>query len=68
MIEHGSKAVSHMCTSLLIPILPFLLHAFVIIWFVAIGMFMASIGENEYNIYYDEDESGIKCFVTIDIM
>ena len=63
MIEHGSKAVSHMCTSLFIPIIPFLLHACVIIWFVTIGCYMASIGEKEYNIYYDEDQKGNKTFL-----
>ena len=59
MIEHGSKAVSNMCTSLFFPIIPFFLHACVIAWFLAIGCYMASIGEKEYNIHYDEDQLGI---------
>ena len=58
MIEHGSKAVSNMCSSLFIPIIPFILHAAVIVWFLAIGCYMASISEKEYNIYYDEDQTG----------
>ena len=60
MIEHGSKAVSNMLSSMFVPIIPFLLHAVVIVWFVGIGCYMASIGEQEYNIYYDEDETGNK--------
>ena len=63
MIEHGSKAVSNMCTSLFVPIIPFVLHAGVILWFVAIGCYMASIGKQEYNIYYDEDERGNQNFI-----
>ena len=58
MIEHGSKAVSNMLSSMFVPIIPFLLHAVVIVWFVGVGCYMASIGEQEYNISYDEDESG----------
>ena len=58
MIEHGSKAVSNMCSSLFIPIIPFILHAAVIVWFLAIGCYMASISKKEYNIYYDEDQTG----------
>ena len=58
MIEHGSKAVSSMCSSLFIPIIPFILHAAVIVWFLAIGCYMASISKKEYNIYYDQDQTG----------
>jgi hypothetical protein len=63
MIEHGSKAVSNMCSALFVPIIPFLLHAGVILWFVAVGCYMASIGKQEYNIYYDEDERGNQKFI-----
>ena len=59
MIEHGSKAVSNMCSSLVFPLFPFFLHACVVVWFVFIGMHLASITEKQYNVYYDQDQKGI---------
>ena len=58
MIEHGSKAVSHMLCSLLFPVIPFVLHCCVIIWFLVAGMYMSSIREKKFTVYYDEDEVG----------
>ena len=68
MIEHGSKAVSHMLCSLLFPVIPFILHCIVIIWFVVAGMYMASIRVKKFTVYYDEDEVGkifVRSFLTI---
>ena len=64
MIEHGSKAVSQMLCSLVFPILPFFLHACVVAWFVLTGMYMASIRQTKYIVYYDEDQIGKIILIT----
>ena len=58
MIEHGSKAVSNMLSSVVVPLIPFILHTAVILWFVFLGMYLASMGEKQYNVHYDQDQTG----------
>ena len=58
MIEHGSKAISHMLCSLTFPVLPFFLHGIVVLWFVLTGMYIASIREQKFTAYYDKDQRG----------
>ena len=59
MIEHGSKAVSHMLCSLFFPVLPFVLHICVLGWFLASGMYMTSMSnDKKYTIFYDKDQLG----------
>ena len=59
MIEHGSKAVSHMLCSLFFPVLPFVLHICVLGWFLATGMYMTSMSnDKKYTIFYDKDQLG----------
>ena len=58
MIEHGSKAVSHMLCSLMFPVIPFILQCCVIVWFLVAGMYMSSIRVKKFTVYYDEDETG----------
>ena len=59
MIEHGSKAVSHMLCSLFFPVFPFVLHICVIGWFLATGMYMSSMSnDKKYSIFYDKDQLG----------
>ena len=59
MIEHGSKAVSHMLCSLFFPVFPFFLHICVIGWFLATGMYMQSMSnDKKYSIFYDKDQLG----------
>ena len=60
MIEHGSKAVSHMLCALFFPVLPFFLHICVIGWFLVTGMHLASMSyDKQYSIFYDKDQLGI---------
>ena len=65
MIEHGSKAVAQMCSSLFFPIVPLVFQTIVIVWFVFTAMYMSSIVERQYNIYYDQDQTSIKRSINI---
>ena len=59
MIEHGSKAVSHMLCSLFFPVFPFFMHFCVIAWFLATGIYMSSMSnDKKYSIFYEENELG----------
>ena len=44
LIEEASKAVGEMPSMLFFPIIPFLAQLLVIIWFVVVGMFLATSG------------------------
>ena len=44
LIEEASKAVGEMPSMLFFPIIPFLAQLLVIIWFIVVGMFLATSG------------------------
>ena len=50
LIEEASKAVGEMPLMLFFPIVPFLAQLLVIIWFIVVGMFLATSGEKEYKV------------------
>ena len=50
LIEEASKAVGEMPSMLFFPIVPFLAQLLVIIWFMVVGMFLATSGEKEYKV------------------
>ena len=53
MIEQGSKAVGHMCSSLFFPPFPFFCHAVVATWFIFVGMYLSTSGVQEFHIKYE---------------
>ena len=55
MIEQGSKAVAQMFSTLFFPVLPFVLHVFVVLAFIAIAMLLASMGKGHYSVFYEEE-------------
>ena len=50
LLEEASKAVAQMPATLFFPIGPFLIQILVILWFVVVGMFLATSGTKEYKV------------------
>ena len=44
LIEEASKAVGEMPSILFFPVVPFLLQLLVVVWFMVVGMFLATSG------------------------
>ena len=52
LLEEASKAVAAMPSVLFFPVAPFLFQAGVILWFLLVGVFLASSGDKEYKVDY----------------
>ena len=50
LIQESSKAVAHMPATLLWPLVPFLLHVLVALFFAGVALFLSSAGTAEYNV------------------
>ena len=50
LIQESSKAVAHMPATLLWPLVPFLLHVLVALFFAAVALFLTSAGTAEHNV------------------
>ena len=50
LIEEASKAVGEMPSILFFPIVPFLAQLLIIIWFLLVGMYIATSGTKEYKV------------------
>ena len=50
LIEEASKAVGEMPSILFFPIVPFTAQLLVVIWFIIVGMFLATSGTREYKV------------------
>ena len=57
LIEQGSKAVSHMMSTLFFPVVPFVLHIFVIGSFLTIAVLLSSVRSPHSAIYYKSGET-----------
>ncbi|XP_058466253.1 choline transporter-like 2 isoform X3 [Malaya genurostris] len=51
LVKEGSKAVSAIFSTVFFPIIPWALHVLVIIFSIAVGLFLASIGTPIYRVY-----------------
>ena len=56
LIEQGSKAVSQMMSTLFFPVVPFVLHIFVIASFLTIAVLLSSVRSPHSAIYYKSGE------------
>lgn len=56
LIEEASIAVGDMMSTLFFPIVPFLFQVMLVAWFVAVGMFLASASEKEFQLDLDQDK------------
>ena len=50
LIEQGSRAVGHMCSSLFFPLIPWLLQLVVVGWALLVGLYLASWGSQDYRV------------------
>ncbi|XP_055621858.1 choline transporter-like 2 isoform X3 [Toxorhynchites rutilus septentrionalis] len=51
LVKEGSKAVSAIFSTVFFPIIPWVLHILVIVFAVAVGLYLASIGEPVHRVY-----------------
>ena len=58
LLEESAKAVGTVCSAILWPLVPFLLHVVVVLWFVAVAMYLSSAGQRIYTINYDHESFG----------
>ena len=58
LIQQGTKAVGHMCSSVLFPVVPFVLHVVVVAWFAFVGIYLSSAGDRSYIVSYDHEDFG----------
>ena len=54
LIGQGAKAVGQMCSTTYFPIVPFILHVVVVLWFATLALYLLSSGTKIYRIYYDD--------------
>jgi len=65
LIEQGSKAVSHMMSTLFFPIVPFCLHLFVIACFLTIAILLSSVRSPNNTIYFKSGDHDTPENVTV---
>jgi len=58
LISQGSRAVGHMFSSLLFPIIPWLLQLVVVFWFLIVALYLASAGQQEYRVAFKSEAEG----------
>jgi len=56
IIREGSKAVGHVCSTLVFPIIPFLFQVLAMGWFLTVAMFLASSGIPEFRVHVPEED------------
>ncbi|CAB4019009.1 Hypothetical predicted protein, partial [Paramuricea clavata] len=54
LIKEGSRAISSMLFTLLFPIIPWLLQLIVFTWFVAVGVYLVTTGDPEFQLKKNE--------------